>query len=691
MFPSRALFRIKSMRIGGVTMLWKRGFRGLIAMLDGFRDRGIRTMIGAAALVACGLWPLQAGATLVLSPDGITVYDTVNNINWLADANLPATNRFGLPVCTGSGTQPCVNASGSMSYQAAAAWVTAMNAANYLGHTNWQLPTTPSSDKTCPFTGPHGESFGFNCSESALGSLYYNALGLKAPNTAVPIPNNTAGPFSNFQPYLYWSQTIGGGAADACKSSPRGCGNATFSFNTGFQGANTAPNYLYVLPMIQGKIAGAPPATGLGLQVNPDKQTVYDPVTNVTWSANANLAATNTFGLAPCKDQANPKPCVNQDGAMNLDSANQFVTNMNTYNGAGYLGQTHWELPTVDPSCPNYNCGGDKNPMGELFYDQLGLSRGMPVVATPNIAVGPFNNIQPYLYWACEAPTIQDGCQTDGPASGFEWSFSFGNGFQGTDILANDLYVTAYFVGPPTSASGPVIAEVANAEGESPTIAPNTWVEIKGVNLAPSGDSRVWANSDFANNKMPTQLDGVSATVNGKGSYVYYISPTQINILTPPDAMSGPVQVVVTNNGAASAGFTAQAQALSPSFFVFNGGPYPAATHVNGTLLGPASLYPGSTTPAKPGETIVLYANGFGPTSTPVISGSILQSGTLSPQPVIKIGGTTATVQFAGLVLPGEFQFNVVVPPGTPDGDQPVTATYNGLTTQAGTLITIQH
>lgn len=124
---------------------------------------------------------------------------------------------------------------------------------------------------------------------------------------------------------------------------------------------------------------------------------------------------------------------------------------------------------------------------------------------------------------------------------------------------------------------------------------------------------------------------------------------------------------------------------------MFNGGPYVAATHANGSLLGPASLYPGSTTPAKPGETIVLYANGFGPVSNPVVSGSALQSGTLSPFPVVKIGGVTATVTFAGLVLPGEFQFNVVAPASLADGDQPITAAYNGLTTQPGTLITIQH
>jgi uncharacterized protein (TIGR03437 family) len=172
-------------------------------------------------------------------------------------------------------------------------------------------------------------------------------------------------------------------------------------------------------------------------------------------------------------------------------------------------------------------------------------------------------------------------------------------------------------------------------------------------------------------------------------AYVYYISPTQVNILTPPNVISGPVPVQVSDNGVIGANFMVQAQAESPSFFVFGGGPYIAATHVNGSYLGPTSLYPGLTTPAQPGETIVMYANGFGSTSTPVVSGSETQSGTLSPMPVINIGGTAATVAFAGLVAPGEFQFNVVVPSSLANGDQPVTATYNGLTTQAGTLLTV--
>ena len=218
-------------------------------------------------------------------------------------------------------------------------------------------------------------------------------------------------------------------------------------------------------------------------------------------------------------------------------------------------------------------------------------------------------------------------------------------------------------------------------------------MEIKGVNLAPSGASRIWKDSDFVGNQMPTQLDKVSTKVNGKAAYVYYISPTQVNVLTPPDAMSGPVQVVVTNGSIPTATFTAQAQSLSPSFFVFNGGPYVAARHADYSLLGPTSLsapgYP--FTPAKPGEAVLLYANGFGQTNVPVVTGSELQSGTLSTLPVVTIGGIKAQVQYVGLVSPGQFQFNVLIPATLANGDQSITVTYNTATTQPGALITIHN
>lgn len=189
--------------------------------------------------------------------------------------------------------------------------------------------------------------------------------------------------------------------------------------------------------------------------------------------------------------------------------------------------------------------------------------------------------------------------------------------------------------------------------------------------------------------QMPTVLDGVSVTINGTAAYIYYISPTQVNVLTAPGTLPESVEAVLTN-GTPSAPLSVQAKAESPSFFIFNGGPYITATHLDGTLIGPTTLYPGYSTPAAPGETVILYANGFGATSVPVVAGAETQSGALIPLPVVAVGGVNATVLFAGLVAPGEFQFNIVLPSSLSSEDQPITATYNGLTTQTGTLITVQ-
>jgi hypothetical protein len=254
------------------------------------------------------------------------------------------------------------------------------------------------------------------------------------------------GPFINLQPYLYWTQ-----------SSQGSSGYSTFSFDTGWMGANTITHVMYLLPLIEGKLPNTPAPSGQGLQLNPGGQTVYDPVSGVTWLANANIAATMSFGLPPCQNSITPDVCINADGAMNFDSAIQFITNMNSYNGTGYLGQSSWQMPTIDPSCSGFNqghtCTYTTNPMGTLFYYQFGLSRGMPAAPAPNVGVGPFGFIRPYLYWTCLAATIQEACESAQPVPNQEWSFSFGNGFEGTDLvsgdllMSNDLYVTAYFVG----------------------------------------------------------------------------------------------------------------------------------------------------------------------------------------------------------------------------------------------------
>jgi len=333
-----------------------------------------------------------------------------------------------------------------MDYPSAAQWVLAMNHAHYQGHSNWQLPTAPSKDPSCAGTGTDDNSFGFGCNANAMGYLYYKALGFHAPNTAVPMPPNRVGPFRNFQPDRYWSDSSG------VNQNPI----TNFNFVDGSQGGGTGGDFHYVLPMIPGIM----PSSGPGLQVNPGGQTIYDGTAQVTWLADANLAASDTLGLPRCQTPTTPTYCVALDGSMNDASAGQFINNMNAYDqGAGYLGRTGWQLPHVSIRCQTFGCVTD-NPMGVLFYIQFGLLAGQPVVEPPDIAVGPFLNLWPSTYWSCAItntqnptqPPIQDPIQapcdsTGANANEAEFGFSFGNGYLGTATQPAYRFVTAYYVG----------------------------------------------------------------------------------------------------------------------------------------------------------------------------------------------------------------------------------------------------
>jgi uncharacterized protein (TIGR03437 family) len=190
------------------------------------------------------------------------------------------------------------------------------------------------------------------------------------------------------------------------------------------------------------------------------------------------------------------------------------------------------------------------------------------------------------------------------------------------------------------------------------------------------------------NGRLPTKLDGVSVTVNGKPAYVAYISPKQVNFLTPVDAKQGPVQVQVTNYGLVGASVGATLESVSPAFFAYNNGKYVVATHADGSVVGPTSL---GVMPAKAGETVTLWGTGFGPTNPAIPDDQVvLTQSAVTTIPTIMIGGTAAQMSFGGLTAPGLYQFNVTIPSGTASGDAPVLARAGGQSTQANVAITVQ-
>ena len=276
------------------------------------------------------------------------------------------------------------------------------------------------------------------------------------------------------------------------------------------------------------------------------------------------------------------------------------------------------------------------------------------------------------------------------------WALYFGNGANGGD--KDTLYFTAGPGGQKQGLIGSISANpnvastaITNAAQATAGIAANTYITIKGTNLAAT--KRAWQPADFVASKLPTSLDGVTVTVNGEPAYLSYISPIQMNVLTPADLpSSGQITVQVSNNGLTSSTLNVASQAIAPSFFLFNSDKYIAATHANYSLIGPTTLFPNLSTPAAPGETIVLYGNGFGMTNPAVPSGQLVSTAApLITMPTILFNNVAATVVYAGLTGTGLYQFNVIVPTGLPDGDAAVVAQTGGASSPAGALITIKN
>jgi uncharacterized protein (TIGR03437 family) len=239
---------------------------------------------------------------------------------------------------------------------------------------------------------------------------------------------------------------------------------------------------------------------------------------------------------------------------------------------------------------------------------------------------------------------------------------------------------------PPVTITG-----VSNGASGATAIESGSWVSIYGTNL--SATSRAWQTGDFSGNTLPTKLDGVSVTINGKSAAVYYISPGQLNVQAPGDSATGPVPVVVTNTyGSATA--TATLAPYAPGFFAIEK-KYPAAVHTDSVYVAPVGYFGNSVAsrPAAPGEVILLFGTGFGPTTPPVPAGQIFSGAAQLADPTqlhMTIGGAPVTVQFAGMVAAGEYQFNVVVP-SVGDGDQAIVATIAGFATQSGLSISVKN
>lgn len=209
------------------------------------------------------------------------------------------------------------------------------------------------------------------------------------------------------------------------------------------------------------------------------------------------------------------------------------------------------------------------------------------------------------------------------------------------------------------TAEAPIYAAaglVNSADNQAGWLAPNTIATLYGQNLA------------YGTKTLPGNTPvGGDATVN-IGGYVatlYYISPTQINFLIPPNLLPGTFNLVIVTDSLQGPTIPIQLAPTAPALFQLDQQNI-IATSAAGSLITPAAS-------AQPGDVVVLYATGLGQTVPPVGYGETPSSpaalAMLADFQVLLDGNPIdpSGIAYAGIApgFSGLYQINVTLPATT--------------------------
>ncbi|HYL74433.1 MAG TPA: putative Ig domain-containing protein [Bryobacteraceae bacterium] len=227
---------------------------------------------------------------------------------------------------------------------------------------------------------------------------------------------------------------------------------------------------------------------------------------------------------------------------------------------------------------------------------------------------------------------------------------------------------TLQLMGAITPNSGPVLSvngtvNPFNRVGGG-ALAPGTLVEVYGSGLA----SSVVSPNVLP---LPPVFNGSFVTVGPYQAPFTFLSPGQVNVQLPAELV--PTQqfpILVSANNAFTMPDTLDIVPIKPAVAGF------ADTHIIAQHAADFTLVD-ATHPAKPGEFVVMYLLGMGPTAPLVATGvatPLAPLATVVTQPLVMVGGRIANVAFAGLTpgLAGLYQVDFQVPVGTPPGDADV-------------------
>jgi len=146
-----------------------------------------------------------------------------------------------------------------------------------------------------------------------------------------------------------------------------------------------------------------------------------------------------------------------------------------------------------------------------------------------------------------------------------------------------------------------------------PALHPIPGYPIYGSNFAPASFTDDWSKS-IVNGELPTKLDGVSVNVGDQAAYVSYVSAARSTCCCRmwPWGRAGHGHYASRREHPSLRQFGAIRCGVLHLGRTTN----QWATHIDYTLAAKNGTFTGTTTvPAKPGEVIILWGTGFGPTT----------------------------------------------------------------------------
>jgi uncharacterized protein (TIGR03437 family) len=201
-------------------------------------------------------------------------------------------------------------------------------------------------------------------------------------------------------------------------------------------------------------------------------------------------------------------------------------------------------------------------------------------------------------------------------------------------------------------------------------LAPGSVIQIHGSNLA---TSVVTASGT----PLPTTLGGTSVLIGGLLAPLFYATPNDVKAQVPFELVAGKeYEVQVAFNGALSAAESIALVAASPGIAATESGAA-SARHLDSTLVSNSS-------PARPGESVILYLAGMGAPDEPLATGAEPPADSLlrvSEAPTVSINGHSLETEFAGLApgAVGLYQLRIRIPSELADGLAKIVVVQSGI------------